>query len=411
MIKTLFKSRYTFLALGITLLICGVFIMTNKTQAYSNFGAGTGYFGKAGGATFNFISVGGGTFPLGFVNRPAFFASSTAEIGEFSEIASVSLLVRNPTAGSLSIRPQVYCVDGGGSRDRVTNTLSLPANQTQFQPLNFFVTPPLLCDSSTLTSLTIDVNSVASEGDYAGNDFIGLTQGVAVHDAGSTATTTYSYNLILGFNTSFATTTSGNPTGDIPVENCPNTSISIGNVDFGEAFCELVVYLFKPSQNSLNSWTNLQDTMEVKAPFSYFYQLTNTLSNQATTTTATVTPLTLTVASGTPMSISVDIFSKSTIERYTTPTSRGIVRSLIKYSLYRVSIEWEVLGSLGIILPDFHKSLLIFSLRDILLIFGQYSSQTSQFFPFCLSLYLLLLFYPYLYLFYIFSLVLVSKEK
>lgn len=126
-------------------------------------------------------------------------------------------------------------------------------------------------------------------------------------------------------------------------QSCGNTNFVVLSVDFGKGFCELTRFLFVPSDSTLQNWTNSKDLMAQRAPFSYFYDLTGALSHLSTTTNATITPLTLNVATGTPMQMSIDIFSVNTLNRYTDTNSRNIIRTLIKYALYLSFIAMIIL--------------------------------------------------------------------
>jgi len=131
--------------------------------------------------------------------------------------------------------------------------------------------------------------------------------------------------------------------GGAAIANCGPTAFSLFSVDFGKGMCDLTRFLFVPNQDALNQWTNTKLLMSQKAPFSYLYEVGNDLTSLPTTTTATISPLTLSVASGTAMHISFDAFSSDTIDKYTSSTSRSLVRTLIQWSLYLAFLSMIIL--------------------------------------------------------------------
>lgn len=125
-------------------------------------------------------------------------------------------------------------------------------------------------------------------------------------------------------------------TNENATQNCNPTNFSLFGVDFGVGVCNLVRFLFVPSQNSVNQFLGTQSIMATKPPFNFFYNLTSTLSGLASTTASTtMTGLTLSVgATSTPFHITADMFSADTINKYTNTTSRNLLRTIMEYSIY-----------------------------------------------------------------------------
>jgi hypothetical protein len=79
---------------------------------------------------------------------------------------------------------------------------------------------------------------------------------------------------------------------DIPYTEIPENIIYCDRFDFGglgigNAVCSVFEYLFKPSETSLQNFSNLADILETKAPFSYFYSVKNSLNSLSSSSTPT----------------------------------------------------------------------------------------------------------------------------
>jgi hypothetical protein len=124
--------------------------------------------------------------------------------------------------------------------------------------------------------------------------------------------------------------------------NCPKTQFSVFGADFGQGVCTLTRYLFVPDQTALTQFTNLGTQLASTSPISYFYNITNDLTN-ITVSSSTMTALTLNTGSSTPIHISVDIFSPTTLQKYTSPTALNIIRTLMQAALYLAFISMIIL--------------------------------------------------------------------
>lgn len=93
-----------------------------------------------------------------------------------------------------------------------------------------------------------------------------------------------------------------NPGGYIPTATSTNAgdNITCDTVDgfFANSMCNLFQYLLKPSQASLNNFSDLKDKISAKPPFGYFTIYKNALSGvtSATTTTSTINTTTSTLS-------------------------------------------------------------------------------------------------------------------
>lgn len=132
--------------------------------------------------------------------------------------------------------------------------------------------------------------------------------------------------------------TSGQPNGGLPPNysptgSCTPTSFSIGGADIGQGICDIFAFLFVPSQDTLTQFGSLQNVMSTHAPFSYFYQATAALQN-ITVSSSSISGLTISTGTNTPIHVTADMFSSDTINRYTTTSSRSAVRTLLQVVLY-----------------------------------------------------------------------------
>lgn len=109
------------------------------------------------------------------------------------------------------------------------------------------------------------------------------------------------------------------------------------DLDFGQGFCEVMRYLFKPSSDVLAKFQTLRLMLQQTAPISYFYEV-NTIFDHVDPNAATLEGLTINTGTSTPIQIEADLFSADTIEKYTDSTSRALVRTIIEYSLYLLFI-------------------------------------------------------------------------
>lgn len=134
----------------------------------------------------------------------------------------------------------------------------------------------------------------------------------------------------------------GTIVGSVPPPFCPETSFSLTGVDFGKGICEIFSWVFVPKPETLQKYAQLGETLKVHAPFSYYYQATDGLSN-LTVSSTTMTGLSINTGSSTPIRISADLFSSATIDKYTSPTSRNVVRTLIQWAMYLSFLSMVIL--------------------------------------------------------------------
>jgi len=125
----------------------------------------------------------------------------------------------------------------------------------------------------------ISKNSFLIPGNYSAYAFIGsaTTTFATSSTINFTITATGTPVMIVGVPTT--TTTSPVTLGLWNNDWCPDTNFAVLGADFGKGFCTLFSFLFVPGQSVVNSYTNLQNSMEVHAPFSYFYDVKNILEN------------------------------------------------------------------------------------------------------------------------------------
>jgi len=117
--------------------------------------------------------------------------------------------------------------------------------------------------------------------------------------------------------------------------NAINNCLSSGGIidSIYSVGCKLVVTLFYPSDTALAEFGTIRENLLVKAPFSYFYQVTDALSG-VTGSTGTIPTLTISTGTATAVDLDVDIFSPDTLNQYTSPTVRGLLRTLMEVVLY-----------------------------------------------------------------------------
>lgn len=132
-----------------------------------------------------------------------------------------------------------------------------------------------------------------------------------------------SFSVTASTTTSFITT---------PI--CPSTSFVVFGADIGKGTCDVLQFIATPSQAQLDAPFNDYAIMQTKAPFSYYFDVLNDITQSASSSSSTLQGLTITTGSSTPIQVTVDMFSANTINRYSDPTSRSFVRTLIQWGLY-----------------------------------------------------------------------------
>ena len=115
-----------------------------------------------------------------------------------------------------------------------------------------------------------------------------------------------------------------------PVCSTTDTSL-LGNINTG--FCKAFNFLFTPSAGTLNQFNNLPNKFQTVAPFSYFYEIYSVFFNIPTSGDTTMATLTLTTGTATGVNITWDMFSPTTVEKYTSAPVRSALRSIVLVSL------------------------------------------------------------------------------
>jgi len=350
------------IGLVISILFLGVFFYSHSAHANYAQPNTNGYFfnttGGAGyiegqfnnnGATSTVISDAFADTGVG-----SFWASTSTAFTAFvpfTQISSISIFVRNLSNNNVLSALNVGCTDGTGSHTSTAATAYWSPDDGQFHAVNYVLPTPITCDSTTTTGIgaawTFPTISLSQYQILGTNDASVLTPNVGVSKYNSyPVSVNYNFNITFSINGHFTPLINPDQPSTL-TSACLPTSFTFNagftTVDFGQGICSVTNYLFVPSQASLNRWTDTKTLMATKAPFSYFYSLTNTIETLPTSTLATITPLTLGVGSGTPLHISFDAFSANTINQYTDSNSRGIVRTLIKYGLYLLFIAMIIL--------------------------------------------------------------------
>lgn len=115
---------------------------------------------------------------------------------------------------------------------------------------------------------------------------------------------------------------------------CPATSFSVFGADIGQGLCDVAAFVFVPSQASLSQFTGTQSIMATKPPFNFLYNLSATLDSISTSSTSTFAGLTINTGTSTPIRISADMFSPTTLNKFTDTHSRSVIRTLCEYAIY-----------------------------------------------------------------------------
>lgn len=320
------------------LILLSVFLIGHKASAFSNFSAGTGYFSTqlSGGITnkIDFTPVGGSITNIfsGGSRNIEIVATTTASstLGHIKVIKYISLLEKNPTGSSKAQRVIVDCTDGTGTHSGASDYYSIPAS-TVFLPQDFILTSTITCDTDTLVKLFIQViDNNAQDFYFAGNDVIGLTEGIGISD--NQTTENYNYNFIFGINSPFnsSTTNTTELNGSVA---CSRTRFTLVGLDFGEALCEITKTLFVPSQNSLTNFANIATTTQQTIPFSYFYDIKDAVYGQSTTSTATPVSFDLVASTTSFGQIHFTPFSTSTAVAYMGQTNYDLFQLLMRYAI------------------------------------------------------------------------------
>lgn len=116
---------------------------------------------------------------------------------------------------------------------------------------------------------------------------------------------------------------------------------SVG-LSISQGFCNVGVFLFIPSQNSLNQFTALSGTLETKMPFSWFFDVRTLLAGAEASSTGNAASLSFTFGSTTTAlkPITVDALSTSTISKYYPDSVRNAALFLMAVAFYMAGLTF-----------------------------------------------------------------------
>lgn len=309
---------------------------------------GTNFFSfQTNSVQFYSVGVLGSNVHLDPSNYP--LATSTAT----STLNNISFLVQQDpnmsVSQSASLGTTIYCKDSTGADISISEININPytladISSSNWTPVQFFYDTTNTCDlrypiqSIQLnTSLTgadtkafrIKATDITSPRLSAADDGYGIGAGYEGH----------AFYFVINNNVNLVNETTAG-TSNVSLNNCLPTDFKInfgfGEVDFGNGFCNLFTYLALPTQQDLTDYDTTIQKVNSKAPFSYFADISNIIASSTSPSFATMTPLTLTVGTTTPhgLHFSFDIFSTDTMNKYTSTTSRGVIRVVLQYALY-----------------------------------------------------------------------------
>jgi hypothetical protein len=133
-------------------------------------------------------------------------------------------------------------------------------------------------------------------------------------------------------------------------------SCKLGNMIQGT-----ITFLFVPSQSVINNYQDIPTKLENKFPFSYYYDIKNTLPHyQARLGTGSTTPVvinstystttipvgTIYLGSTTPFQANLEYFSMGTMRTFLPDSASNAIRTIIGYALWLgfVTMAWRALG-------------------------------------------------------------------
>lgn len=157
------------------------------------------------------------------------------------------------------------------------------------------------------------------------------TATATVYEADDTTVAATTATITFTITSGTATDLPPRPTPDVSdfTATCTSDGSTLG--DIKAAFCSTLRDLFVPDSDITNQFQNLPTLLQAHAPFSYFYDIKNCFTDLSPSSSS-ISGLTLTTGGAIP--ISVDMFSSTTIDKYTSSGTRGTLRTLIQYSLY-----------------------------------------------------------------------------
>jgi hypothetical protein len=195
---------------------------------------------------------------------------------------------------------------------------------------------PLGATDSVSDSPLLSKEASSTPGNYQAQAFLYNQSGTVI------ASSTVLNFTITGNGSTIVTVPNNNASPNSPpLTGCSATSFNIFGADIGKGICDAATYLFVPPQSALNAFASLQTKIASSAPFSYFYNVQSDLTG-ISVTSSTMAALTLNTGSSTPIHISFDIFSPTTLDRFTDSNSRGLLRTLIQWGLYLAFITMVV---------------------------------------------------------------------
>jgi len=316
-----------------TLLLLASFFIVKNSQAmkYTNFNGVFHYDGS-----FLTFDRQDGSSPASLnpiaTNRPFLWATSTARslFGSTTSVSVVSLIVKNTESGK-SISGTFACSDGTGAHSGTS--ASWPLQEAPgMQGVRYYFSTPVTCDFSTMTSFSFDPDQTDTL-DYTKTWWSGTEQNLN-NGLGITNFSVYNYNYTLTFsiNDPFNVLTNESLNEVASITGCHETNFTVASVDIGNGICEILSFLFVPSQNTLDQFEDISTSLQTKIPFSYFYDITTAVSSQATTSTATPVSFNL-VASSSAFTFTYSPFSTTTAVAWMGQTNYNLFQTLMRYGI------------------------------------------------------------------------------
>jgi len=251
----------------------------------------------------------------------AYFAStSQAALQPDSYIRSVILYVFNNSSSTDSTTMSASCTDGSGTHSGTSDATTTLISGFYYRLVYNFSTP-VLCDSSSLVNLIL-VNDLAAGNptrySLAATDRASQTGlGIGIRDTSSHTHYDYTTRYTMSVNEDFGLVDTGNLTSEgISAVVCGPTTFSVAGADFGQGLCNVVKSLFLPSSSAIEDFSQVITNLQQRIPFSYFYDITTSVTSQSTTgSSSPITSLDF-VSSSTALHITYSTFSSTTASQY-----------------------------------------------------------------------------------------------
>jgi hypothetical protein len=119
--------------------------------------------------------------------------------------------------------------------------------------------------------------------------------------------------------------------------------------DIQLGLCNVGTFLFVPSQNTLQNFSNLQSNVTKKIPFSYYYEIRNIVASSTATTTTNMQSFAidlnqLNFASSTAMgnilpTVNFDFLSKETIDHFLPTGMHDLLYNLMQFAIW-IELMW-----------------------------------------------------------------------